>query len=84
MNVFENPGQNPYLADLATRLEERISTKSEPQEITSALQQILLPRGDFDGSIIGAHDVWALITFGFELKRRLEDLGEKVIWARSG
>lgn len=83
MNVFENSGQNPYLADLATRLEQRISAESESQEITSALQQILGPGGDFDGSIFGSYDVWALIMFGFEMKRRLEDLGDKLIWATS-
>lgn len=83
LDVFEDPGQNPYLADLATRLEQRISAESESQEITSALQQILGPGGDFDGSIFGSYNVWALITFGFNMKRRLEGLGEKVIWGKS-
>lgn len=81
VNVFENSGRNPYLEDLASRLEQCISAESESQEIASALQQILGPSGDFDGAILGSYDVWALIMFGFDLKRRLTVLGDDLIWA---
>lgn len=81
MNLFENPGQNPYLVDLASKIEQRITPDSSSFDITSVLQGILGPGGDFNGDVLGPYNVWGIITFGFDVKQRLDALGENVIWA---
>lgn len=79
--LFEEPGQNPYLVDLAKKVEERISSKSSSLEITSALQEILGPGGEFDGDLIGPYNIWGIISFGFDVKNQLDAFGENVTWA---
>ncbi|MGN7149182.1 hypothetical protein ACTHQ6_09350 [Arthrobacter sp. SAFR-179] len=81
MTLFEEPGQNPYLVDLANKVEERISHKSSSLEITSELQKILGPGGEFDGDLIGPYNIWGIISFGFDVRSQLDAFGQNVTWA---
>lgn len=80
MNVFDDPGQGRWLPQLASKIEQRITPESMSTDITSTLQQIIGPGWDGD-SPFGQHDVWRLIAFGFEVKQRLDAIGENVTWA---
>lgn len=82
VNVFDNPGHNPYLTDLSVKLENQLSHASSPADITEALQQIALLGGEYRG-ILGDVNVWALIRFGWDVKHRLQTLGQQVIWPRA-
>lgn len=83
MNIFDDPAQNMYLGNLASMIEEQISPESSSREITSVLQKILGPGGEFRGEILGSYNVWGLTKFGFDLKSRLDVIGGNVVWARS-
>ena len=72
-----------YLGQLASLIEEQISSASSPSQITSVLQNILGPGGEFKGDILGSYNVWGLIRFGSDSKSRLDAIGSNVIWTPS-
>ena len=79
MNTFDDSGQNPYLTDLADKIEQRLSPPSSAEELTTALQEIALLGEDYRG-LLGEVNVWAFIRFGWDVDRRLQTLGPQVIW----
>lgn len=84
MNVFDDPGQSRWLPQLATKIEQRITAESTATDITFVLQELIGPGWDSGDSPFGQSDVWSLIAFGFEVKSRLDAIGDNVTWSQTG
>lgn len=80
MRVFDEPGQTRWLPQLASKIERRIGRDGDAGDITAALQQVIGPGWDGGDSPFGSHDVWRLMSFGFQVREKLDSVGANVIW----
>lgn len=69
----------PYLDDLSATIASRLDAKSSALQITKIFQEVIC-FGEDNAIFAETFNVWAAIAFGTQVKRRVDNLGDRVIW----